>query len=171
MHPALMPVSPSSRSCFQRHLVNGDAFCSTEHLPPASGRPPTVPILGRCHRANLLDTFRPPQPVLADFLLWARPPWAPPAATGEACLDPMSLPGFCNHAKGRAHRANVRTSHRTAASSGSEPGPLKAPDCERQGGSRCGLARALPAEVLQVSLRAAATEAHLDSFERPIVAK
>lgn len=28
----------------------------------------------------------------------------------------MSLPGFCNHAKDRAHRADVRTSHRNSAS-------------------------------------------------------
>jgi hypothetical protein len=50
--------------------------------------------------------------------------------------------------------------------------PVRAPGHrEQQGNSQCRLARALLAEVLQVSLRAAATEAHLDSFERPTVAE
>jgi hypothetical protein len=116
-----MPISPSGQSRFPRHLVNGSAFRSTERLSPASGRPPAVPTLGCFHRASLLDTFRRRLPFLAGFLPRARPPWAPPAATGEACLDPMSLPGFCNHAKDRAHRADVRTSPRNSVSGGSEP--------------------------------------------------
>jgi len=114
--PTLRSVPPSGRSCFPRRLVNGNALHSTERLPPASGPPRAVRILGCRHRANLLDTFHPQRPFLAGFLLWARPPWAPPAATGEACLGPMSLPGFCNHTKDRAHRANVRTSHRSSVS-------------------------------------------------------
>jgi hypothetical protein len=114
--PAVKPGLPSGRSCFPRRLVNGGAFHSAGHLSPASGRPPTLPIPGCFHGPVLLDTVRPLQPFLADFLLWARPPWASSAATGEACLGPMSLPGFCNHAKGRAHRTDVRTSPRAPVS-------------------------------------------------------
>jgi hypothetical protein len=94
----LTPESPSgcgrsrphnlpARSCFPLRLVNGSAFRSTERLPPASSPPRTVPTRGCRHRASLVDTFRPQLPILAVFLLWARSPWAPPAATGEACLD------------------------------------------------------------------------------------
>jgi len=115
-----MPVSPSGQSCFPRRLVNGNAFRSTERLSPASSRPPALPTLAGFHRVSLLDTFRLWLPFLADSLPWARPPWAPPAATGEACLDPMSLPGFCNHAKDRAHQTDVRTSPRNSVSGGSE---------------------------------------------------
>jgi len=118
--PGSMPVSLSGQSCFPCRLVNGDAFHSTERLSPASGRPPAVPTLGCFYRASLLDTFRRQLPFLAGFLLLASSPWAPPAATGEACLEPMSLPGFCNHAKDRAHQTDVRTSPRNSVSGGSE---------------------------------------------------
>lgn len=120
MTPESIPGSRSGQSCFPHRLVSGDAFHSTERLSPASGRPPALPTLGCFHRASRLNTFRSQRPFLAGFLLWARPPWAPPAATGEACLDPMSLPGFCNHANDRTHQADVRTSPRDSVSGGSE---------------------------------------------------
>jgi hypothetical protein len=62
-----MPVSPSGRSCFPRRLVNGDAFHNIEHLPPASSRPPALRILGRLHRGDLPDTFRPRQPFCRTY--------------------------------------------------------------------------------------------------------
>lgn len=49
-------------------------------------------------------------PFFAALLPRAESPWAPPAATGEACLNLTSLSDFCNHTKDRAHQANVRTS-------------------------------------------------------------
>jgi len=170
---AVMPNPPSGRSCFPRRLVNDDVFHSYEHLPPASSRPPTLPIPAGLHRPHLLDTVRPRLPFLADFLLWARPPWAPSAATDDACLNRVSLTGFCNHAKNRTHRANVRTSPRNAVSGASvarSSTELRVSG-KRQVGSRCTRRRDLPAEVSRVSVRAAATEANSDLFERPVVAE
>lgn len=44
--------------------------------------------------------------------LWprARSPWAPPAATGEACLNLTSLTDLCNQHGGRTHPASDRSS-------------------------------------------------------------
>jgi len=50
-------------------------------------------------------------PFFAVLLPLAESPWAPPAATGGACLDLTPLDDFCNHTEGRAHQANVRSSH------------------------------------------------------------
>lgn len=44
----------------------------------------------------------------------ARPPWVPPAATGETCWNLTSLTDFCNQHEDRTHPANDRPSREAA---------------------------------------------------------
>jgi hypothetical protein len=97
--PLLLP--PRERRPFPRHRTssaNKEPFTGPSNSPGVA----TWFVLSAPIRLWL--------PFFADLLPRAESPWAPPAATGGACLDLTSLGDFCNHTKGRAHRANVRTS-------------------------------------------------------------
>jgi len=101
-----MPFPPPSRErrLFPRHRT-----------PSASKEPSSGPSDSPHVSAWLVVStpLHPGLPFFADLPLWARSPSAPPAATGEACLDQTSLTDFYNHTKDRAHWTNVRTSPET----------------------------------------------------------
>jgi hypothetical protein len=99
--PMSLPLPPRERQPFSRHRTPS---ASKEPFAGPSDSP------GVATRIVLSTPFHPWLPFFADLALWARSPWAPPAATGGAYLDLTSLPDFCNHTKDRAHWANVRTS-------------------------------------------------------------
>jgi hypothetical protein len=98
--PLLLP--PRERRRFPRHRT------SSATKEPSSG-PSDAP--GVATRSVLSTSLHRWLPFFAVLLPLAESPWAPPAATGGACLDLTPLDDFCNHTKGRAHRANVRSSH------------------------------------------------------------
>jgi len=176
-HPCRRPASlvmkpspPSSQCRFHRHRVNSCDFPGTERLSPARSLPRALPTLRCRHRWVFSAPFRPRLPFFADLLPRTRSPWTPPAATSGAYLNLTPLSGYCNHTKGRAHWASVRTSpeapfpalRRPEASKGSELS-WAAKLIQRP------KAPALPARLARVSLRAAATEANSNSSERPVV--
>jgi hypothetical protein len=99
--PMPLPLPPREGRRFPRHRT------SSASKEPFSG-PSNSP--GVATRLVLSPPFRLWLPFFAGLLPRAESPWAPPAATGGACLDLTTLVDFCNHTKGRAHRANVRTS-------------------------------------------------------------
>jgi hypothetical protein len=97
--PLLLP--PRERRRFPRHRT-----------PSATKEPFTGPLSspGVATRLARSPPFHLWLPFFAGLLPRAESPWAPPAATGGACLNLTTLDDFCNHTKGRAHRADVRTS-------------------------------------------------------------
>lgn len=114
--------------CFCCRLVNGDGFHSTGRLPTERGLPRALRtrqrVATRLAQSTSLHRWLP---FLAVLLPLAESPWAPPAATGGACLDLTPLPDFCNHTKGRAHRANVRSSRGAPFLGPRRPGAPKDP--------------------------------------------
>jgi hypothetical protein len=114
--------------------------------------------------------FRPRLPFFAGLPPGARSPWAPPAATGEACLDPTSLADFCQPSRmpGHTWRAPVphakRRFRRLAVPDPERPGTVSGPVVPAPRRTPAG-----PAEVARVSVRAAAAEANSNSPGRPRV--
>jgi len=109
-----MPLPPPSR---ERRLF------SRHRTPSASKEPSEGPSDSPSVTAWLVFSapLHPGLPFFAGLLPRTRSPWAPPAATGGACLDQTSLTDFCNHTKDRAHWTNVRSSPGSAVSDPSPP--------------------------------------------------
>jgi hypothetical protein len=123
--PLLLP--PRERRRFPRHRT------SSASKEPFSG-PSNSP--GVATRLALSPPVHLWLPFFAGLVPRAESPWAPPAATGGACLDLTTLVDFCNHTKGRAHRANVRTSREAPFLDPRIPRPPKEPESrERRGWS------------------------------------
>jgi hypothetical protein len=97
--------------------------------PSATKEPFTGPSSspGVATRLTLSPPLHLRLPYLAGLLPRAESPWAPPAATGEACLNLTTLDDFCNHTEGRAHWANVRTSREAPFLGLQVPGAPKGP--------------------------------------------
>lgn len=111
--------------------------------------------------------FRPRLPFLAGLPPGARSPWAPPAATGGACLDPTSLADFCQPSRMPGHTWRAPAPHakrrfrRLAVPDPERPGTVSGPVVPASRRTP-----AEPAEVARVSVRAAAAEANSDFLER-----
>jgi hypothetical protein len=101
LRPMLLLLPPRESRQFPQHRT------SSASKEPSSG-PSDVPDVAT--RFILSTPVHRWLPFFAGLSPRAESPWAPPAATGGACLDLTTLDDFCNHTEGRAHRADVRTS-------------------------------------------------------------
>jgi hypothetical protein len=143
-----MPLLLPSRE--RRRVVRHQTPSATKEPFPG----PSDATRGVATRWAFSPPFHLRLPFFADLLPRAESPWALPAATGRARLDLTTLDDFCNHTKGRAHRADVRTSREAPFLGPRIPGRPEGPRESVSGGVAPALESAGPTGRSRPSQRA-----------------